>query len=161
MKAFHPDKTCIVCGATYAKKASVSVKSWTASRYCSVKCINIGRTPATKGKKTGKPAWNSGRTCPQTTGEKNGAWKGGIDHKTLRRLVLKRDDYTCQVCGMRDMDIMQVDHIAPKAIAKHLKTTPENLMTLCPNCHARKTVRELREGISHRGRKLRLIASAG
>lgn len=150
-------KVCIICGSVYKKSKTVSKTVWGKSRYCSLKCINTGRAPGNKGKKTGKPSWNTGKECPETSGPKNGSWKGGIDHKTCRRIVLKRDDFTCQSCGMREPDIMQVDHIKSKALFPELKYDTNNLETLCPNCHARKTVRQLREGISHAGRSKKSV----
>lgn len=150
------EKACSICGTIYRKSKTTSRTVWAKSKFCSRKCINIGRSPFNKGKKTGKPAWNNGRECPETSGPKNGSWKGGIDHKTCRRIVLKRDDCTCQRCGLREPDIMQVDHIKSKSLFPELRYVPSNLETLCPNCHARKTVQQLRNGISHAGRALRL-----
>jgi hypothetical protein len=53
-----------------------------------------------------------------------------------------RDDYTCQICGFREPEIMNADHILPKSVYSELKFELNNLVTLCPNCHARKTIRE-------------------
>lgn len=66
-------------------------------------------------------------------------WKGGhiIWKKKQARI---RDDYTCRVCGLRDPEIMEVDH----HVARFKGGTDDisNLVTLCPNCHRRKTNRE-------------------
>lgn len=150
---FKETKVCVVCGNVYTKARTRSRRSWAKSQFCSLSCINVGRSPVTKGKKTGKPSWNSGRECPETSGERNGAWKGGVDRKTWRKFVLKRDDFTCQVCGLREPEIMQVDHIKPESLFPELAKVAENLTTLCPNCHARKTVRELKAGVSVMGKK--------
>lgn len=147
-------KICVRCNAVYYKPKTRSKRSWAASQFCSNKCINIGRSPVTKGKKTGKPAWNTGRKSPETSGPNNPAWKG-TDSKFYRKLVLNRDDYTCRVCGFREPEIMQVDHIKSKALFPEVKFDPNNMETLCPNCHARKTVRQLKDGISQMGRQLR------
>lgn len=64
-------------------------------------------------------------------------WKGSLKYQNKQ--VLLRDDYTCQTCGMRDEEIMEVDHIIEKALGG--ADTQENLQTLCPNCHARKTIK--------------------
>lgn len=152
----NPERTkiCTICGAIYEKSRTVSRKVWSASRFCSKRCINVGRAPGNKGKKTGKPSWNTGRECPETSGERNGAWKGGVDRKTCRRLAMKRDDFTCQSCGLREPEIMQADHIKPESLFPELARDVGNMVTLCPNCHARKTVAELKAGISHAGRRL-------
>ena len=59
--------------------------------------------------------------------------------KFWKKEALIRDDYTCQTCLLRDTEIMEVDHILPKSVAPHLATSLENLITLCPNDHRRKT----------------------
>ena len=79
------------------------------------------------------------------SGNKHPHWKGG---KWLywRKQVLIRDDFTCKHCGLRDIEIMDVDHIKPKLDSSQWFRweTPEinNLQTLCPNCHKRKTIHE-------------------
>lgn len=60
----------------------------------------------------------------------------------------KRDNYTCKVCGLRDEEIMAVDHIKPKSIYPELAREIKNLQTLCPNCHVRKTNKEKNEIIT-------------
>ena len=54
---------------------------------------------------------------------------------SLRFQVLKRDNYTCQICGKQAKDGVQleVDHIIP--IAKGGKTVIDNLQTLCKQCN--------------------------
>ena len=69
----------------------------------------------------------------------------GKGELTLRKYVLIRDDYICQVCGLKDKEIVVVDHIKPSALFPELKSDINNLQTLCPNCHTRKTNREIRE----------------
>ena len=77
------------------------------------------------------------------TGENNPFWKGGALRVKKRQATI-RDDYTCQICGLRDVEIMEVDHILPRSVRPDLNLVLENLMTLCPNCHRRKTNRELK-----------------
>ena len=52
-----------------------------------------------------------------------------------------RDNYTCQICGLREPEIMEIDHIKSKRDYPELRAELNNLVTLCPNCHRRKTVR--------------------
>ena len=59
-----------------------------------------------------------------------------------RKIVLARDDHTCQVCGLREVGIMDIDHIISIRARPDLYTDVNNMMVLCPNCHRRKTVRE-------------------
>lgn len=57
---------------------------------------------------------------------------------SLRRQIMKRDNYTCQNCGkhMPDEVGLQIDHIVP--IAKGGKTVPSNLQVLCSKCNGKK-----------------------
>jgi hypothetical protein len=68
----------------------------------------------------------------------------------LRRVCRERDDYTCRVCGLREPEIMHVDHILPRYVVGNVAQYDalENLVTLCPNDHARKTVAD-REKYGH------------
>lgn len=54
---------------------------------------------------------------------------------SLRFQIFKRDNYTCQICGKRAQDgvELEVDHIIP--ISKGGKTIPSNLQTLCKQCN--------------------------
>lgn len=97
----------------------------------------------------GKPGFWKGKKFDQQHLEKLSRVRKGIKpwnftgkgQHYLRRLALIRDNYTCQICGLKDAEIMEVDHIKQKAIYKDLLTDIENLITLCPNCHRRKTIR--------------------
>ena len=71
----------------------------------------------------------------------NPAWKGGGD-RYCKLLAKQRDNYTCQECGYQETEIMEVDHIIPKSQRPDLRFVLSNLITLCPNCHRRKTIRE-------------------
>lgn len=109
-------------------------------------------------KKKGRPSWNKGKKCPyvsernrinnpQKKGPLSYTWKGGISWPWLKNLALARDNYTCQLCGYSDSEILQVDHIQPKCKYPELSKEINNLMTLCPNCHARKTIRERKNNL--------------
>lgn len=50
-----------------------------------------------------------------------------------------------QLCGLGEPAIMEVDHIKPKSQFPELAKDIENLVTLCPNDHHRKTNKEARE----------------
>ena len=90
------------------------------------------------------------RNSPNTEFKKGQAswnWKGE-DMRWHNRQVLIRDDYTSQVCGLRDPEIMEVDHIKSQSKYPELRFAHENMMVLCPNCHARKSKREKRSHFS-------------
>lgn len=60
-------------------------------------------------------------------------------NKNLRDNVIKRDNYTCQICGkyMPDGVGLQVDHIIP--ISKGGKSVLSNLQVLCSKCNGAKS----------------------
>ena len=75
-------------------------------------------------------------------GENNNNWRGGrpkyrgADWQKQRRLALKRDNHTCQKCGVKQEDLrceLTVHHKTPY----HDGGTNEldNLITLCISCH--------------------------
>jgi 5-methylcytosine-specific restriction endonuclease McrA len=76
-----------------------------------------------------------------TSGIESHTFKGGNQRYWNIQCKI-RDDYTCQICGFREPEIMVADHILPKSMYPELKFKLNNLVTLCPNCHARKIQRE-------------------
>lgn len=59
--------------------------------------------------------------------------------RELREKIMKRDNYTCQLCGkyMPDEVGLQIDHIIP--ISKGGKTITSNLRVLCSKCNSSKS----------------------
>lgn len=55
------------------------------------------------------------------------------DFYNLREYVLYRDNYTCQVCGAKDVPL-SVHHIG--FWKKDRSNRPANLMSACPKCHS-------------------------
>lgn len=101
----------------------------------------------------GKNTWMAGRKASEETrkklsilhsGEKHWNWKGGISsfdkrqrHKfqmTVQKEVFERDDYTCQLCGIKGGKL-QVDHIQSWAEYVDLRFDMNNCRTLCMDCH--------------------------
>jgi len=60
------------------------------------------------------------------TGKDNPNWKSGKSKYTTNTIAKIRDDYTCQICGLREPEIMEVDHIKPKARFPELKYNLDN-----------------------------------
>ena len=59
--------------------------------------------------------------------------------KALRKQIMIRDNYTCQICGkyMPDEVGLHIDHIIP--VSKGGKTVASNLQVLCSRCNGRKS----------------------
>jgi hypothetical protein len=89
------------------------------------------------------PPW-TGKIRTEFLGEKHPKWNGGFTKPHYKKLICTRDKFTCQICGLIDKEIVEVDHILPKAIAPDLTYTLTNLMCICPNCHRRKTNKDLK-----------------
>lgn|GEM_PF-941619 len=134
--------TCVVCGNSKELPISVIKKGW--GKCCSPKCFHTSRIGIYRGEKC--PAWKGG-FCSLTK-----IVRGSLEYKLWRKAILKRDNYSCQICGDTKSEF-NVDHY-PKSLAQLLsenkiKTTEEasicnklwslkNGRTLCVSCH-RKT----------------------
>lgn len=168
MKRIFSPKTCETCGGAFEKKAHESVNFWSRRKFCCIKCSG---TLIEKGKPL-PPAIYVGvvesakdnhitRLNKLRSGEKALSWKGGISRAFVKTAALKRDNYTCQNCGYCEPEIMEVDHIKSRAAFPELDKVLANQVTLCPNCHRRKTNREIVEsGHSPRKNYFKLIQSA-
>lgn len=55
--------------------------------------------------------------------------------KKWREAVFERDDYTCQICGVRGGVELNADHIKPFAYFPELRFELSNGRTLCVDCH--------------------------
>jgi len=62
------------------------------------------------------------------------------EYDLVRRKVLKRDRYQCQLCNKRGK--LQVHHIIPWADSPSLRKSEFNLITLCIGCHKKVTKNE-------------------
>jgi len=77
-------------------------------------------------------------------GEKSYLWKGGITTENqmqrvvfrnkMRKQVMERDDYTCQMCDKRG-GVLHVDHIQSWSEYVELRFSMDNCRTLCEDCH--------------------------
>lgn len=103
--------------------------------------------------KKGQVPWNKGITRSEypngfKSGEAHGNWLGGRNgvrdtsmFAAFRRSILKRDHWTCQMCGGHSHKgrgsriILHVDHIEPICIAPERIMDPSNARTLCFECH--------------------------
>ena len=59
----------------------------------------------------------------------------GFGWKELKKKIKIRDEYSCQICGIKESDggYLQVHHIVPYRIFED--NSDDNLITLCAKCH--------------------------
>lgn len=138
-------KNCEKCGNSFCKMVSTSRRIWKVQRFCSIGCsslIEAGKPLPIHIRNGMNNAYKKQMEQLQK-GERNNNWRGGKSYAFRKKAVLLRDNYTCVMCGHREQPIMEVDHIKPKRDFPELALEMNNLVTLCPNCHRRKTNREL------------------
>lgn len=106
---------CERCGKTYNTFPS-KLKT---TRYCTREC----RDKYWVGKQT--PNWQDGI----------GVYKRGSNWHSIRRKVIRRDDFECQKCG--NGENLHVHHIVPFRMydSDVEANRMENLITLCAPCH--------------------------
>jgi hypothetical protein len=94
---------------------------------------------AKKGEKNpmfGKPSPTIGKHLFEM--EKNPMWKGGKSfeiygiefNKELKTNIRKRDNFSCRICSKNGFITHHIDY-------NKKNNKPENLITLCRNCHAK------------------------
>lgn len=109
----------------------------------SLHCLDCGKQLVKRTAKRCKSCSVKGRKRESLFGDRNPNWKGGAKssqaervkfHETIRDQVLKRDDYTCQLCGVRGGQL-QVDHIQSWAEYVEGRFCIDNCRTICVGCH--------------------------
>ena len=89
--------------------------------------------------------------------KKNGHPSTGLRYgkkfNSLKRVVLARDGYMCKMCFISDREVLIVDHIKSKSVFPEFANDINNLITLCANCHLKKTKSDIKRGQLIVGRK--------
>ena len=141
---------CFICNKRFWRKPYAIKKG--DNKFCSKNCYfewqkNRPRSEAFKQK------------CKNRKLERNGNWKGGItpinkkirqseEFFVWRKLVFKRDNYTCQKCNIKSKKghyvRIEAHHIKPFAMFPELRFVISNGITLCKKCHLQE----------HKGKKI-------
>lgn len=113
------------------KHKALAKSLWTPERKLQMSAIM-------KGNKNGE-----GRVMSQEQRDYVRTWvfKGGSESYWKLKAKI-RDHFTCRSCSLYDPEIVEADHTLPKNRFPELSCVLENLVTLCPNCHRRKTIRQ-------------------
>lgn len=141
-------KSCLICQKefkTYSKERESKI-------YCSYACRNKAYTGRKLSLETiekiklshkgiiPKNAWKPGKLHPfWNPNRTDSRERDTIDYTNWRLAVLKRDNFTCQICGARGKKgfrpILHADHIKPFSIYPELRTMLSNGRTICIDCH--------------------------
>lgn len=73
--------------------------------------------------------WQGGKTAQSKSFKQSG------EYRRWRKNVFERDNYTCQLCGIRGGVELHPDHIKPFSQYPSLRTVLSNGRTLCAPCH--------------------------
>lgn len=95
-------------------------------------------------KETKKKISETQRKNPRR-GKENPNWRGGLrserkkamgryQYKDWRTAVFTRDNWTCQICGVRGV-YLEADHIKPWCAFPELRYDVDNGQTVCRPCH--------------------------
>lgn len=136
----HPTKVKLRC--LYCGKEFVVNKTHKNHKYCSRSCFLKSHKISMMG--SYNPSWQGGKSYYKRCYR-------GIDWEEQRQQCYKRDNYTCQICGVkcvsrRDLSdnngnrLIQCHHINEYKTDKN--NNLDNLVTLCASCH-----KKLHEGI--------------
>lgn len=126
--------TCIFCSKERMLSPSFIRKG--ADKYCSYLCKSEHYKIIKKG--NNNPAWRGGTTT------RAHSIRTSDKYLNMKKESLKRDKYTCQVCGVKTK--LETHHVVPlwKLISENPKDFDasddyfhdiENLQTLCQKCH--------------------------
>ena len=151
-------KKCLHCHKKFYKKLQKeSVRQWNIKIYCSSHCFgkSMGykkgyKSVFSKKTRTKISEANKGKKWTpemrkKLSGKNSHFWKGGItplnerlrktiDYASWRIAIFKRDNYTCQICSQRGVQL-HADHIKPFSLFPDLRLAIENGRALCVDCH--------------------------
>ena len=61
---------------------------------------------------------------------------------------MKRDNYTCQECGLKTYGVYHKDGSGSNTMVKDMNNDPNNLVVLCPKCCFIKTLKKYKGDMS-------------
>ena len=140
-------RECCFCGSIVVRPPNDSASQFHARKYCSRECKARLQSVRQKGKPFISP-------MPHET---NPSWSGGSINY-LKKQARIRDDNTCQSCKLKDLEIMEVDHVIPRSVCPEKYLSLDNLITLCPNDHRRKTNLDRKTYLGRGSKKCGLVS---
>jgi len=113
---------CLQCGKEYEEDGCTADKR----RFCSNTCFSKWREINLRGKNN--PNWRDGITT------KNQIIRTSKEYKDWKTAVFKRDNYTCQFCGVRGGKL-NAHHILSFKDYPEYRFNVDNGITHCKECH--------------------------
>lgn len=103
---------------------------------------NPSRTPEAR-RKISESKLGEKNAMYGVTGDKHHNWTGGknrtlwksVEYQRWRKAVMRRDKFTCQICGDNKGGNLEADHIKPRYLYPEQTLELSNGRTLCKNCH--------------------------
>ena len=117
---------CTICSLEIIKNPRTSWKQYLNQKYCTLNCKGTAYEQELLGENN--PNYKHGLSTDDQI------VRGSNEYKTWRKLVFKRDKYTCQVCKKVGGNL-NADHIKPFALYPKLRFNLSNGRTLCVPCH--------------------------
>lgn len=124
----HKIRTCQNCGCEFnvPSRGKLAINA----KFCSCKCRGEAHTGPNA------PRWTGGVRCRSRTRVE------AQEHDKWRRAVKKRDNFTCQDCGIKGVR-MHAHHIKEYAKYPESRFEVSNGLTLCRPCHSERHGREI------------------
>lgn len=126
---------CVICGnVVKTQPCQIKLRN---RKTCSLKCRGLYKT------KIAREKHSDGL---MTKHQIDRAMRYCKEAQDWRTAIFKRDDYTCQICGVRGT-YLEADHIKPWAFFPELRFEMSNGRTLCKKCHnkTKMSAKKLRE----------------
>lgn len=135
------EKTCPACGKIFSVKPCLDRVS-----ACSRSCGQKGKISPMKGL-VASPETRAKQRAAKLgiRGPDHWNWRSGgrserkmamnrDEYKQWRSAVFERDDFTCQICNVRGVEL-HADHIKPWSTHPELRFVVDNGRALCVPCH--------------------------
>lgn len=140
---------CIRCNTKKCPECNLEYKAKRDNRgevYCSNACRGKAQS-----RERGESArnWRGGKVAERK------AFRGRIEYKQWRDAVYRRDDWTCQDCGLRNGNgkavCLHAHHIKRFSQYPELRLEISNGITLCKPCHERRHTKHGRRSRKRKG----------